>query len=237
MRWAVLPARWTLRYRLWKERRRGEGELSLLPFLCPRGRTALDIGANVGVWTEAMRRCGAHVHAFEPNPKLFAMLRAGAASRGVTLHDVALSDRTGDAVLMVPRSRRGYSNQGATLSARKIGDREFGAVTVATGRLDDLDLHDVGFVKIDVEGHEREVIAGAQETIDRCRPTMIVEIEERHTGRPIAEDLTAIGALGYEPYCLIDGVVTAVARVDLDRHHRHASDRRAYVFNWIFLPR
>jgi len=209
----------------------------LLPFLCPRGRTALDIGANVGVWTEAMRRCGAHVHAFEPNPKLFGMLRAGAASRGVTLHDVALSDRSGEAVLMVPRSRRGYSNQGATLSARKIGDREFGAVTVATRRLDDLGLQDVGFVKIDVEGHEREVIAGAQATIARCRPTIVVEIEERHTGRPIADDLAAIGALGYEAYCLVDGALTAVGRVDLDRHHRGASDRRIYVFNWIFLPR
>lgn len=237
IRWGIIPGRWTLRYRLRKETRRGERELSLLPFLCPRGRVALDIGANIGVWAEAMRRCGAQVHAFEPNPKLFRMLRAGAAPSGVTLHDIALSDRAGEAVLMVPRGRRGYSNQGATLSAEKIGAREFGSVTVATARLDDLGIDDVGFMKIDVEGHELAVIAGAERTIARWRPTLVVELEERHTRRPIEQDLDRIRAMGYEAFCLVDGVLTLAARVDLDRHHRNPADRAAYVFNWIFLPR
>lgn len=237
IRWGIVPGRWTLRYRIRKEKRRGERELSLLPFLCPRGRVALDIGANIGVWAEEMRRCGAMVHAFEPNPKLFGMLRSGAAPNGVALHNLALSDRAGEAVLMVPRGRRGFSNQGATLSAEKIGEREFGAVTVSTARLDDLGLEDVGFMKIDVEGHELAVIAGAERTIARWRPALVVELEERHTKRPIEQDLDQIRALGYEAFCLIDGVLTLVARVDLDRHHRDPADRSAYVFNWIFLPR
>ena len=237
LRWGIVPGRWTLRYRIWKEKRRGERELGLLPFLCPRGRVALDIGANIGVWSEEMRRCGAAVHAFEPNPKLFAMLRAGAAPSGVTLHPIALSDRPGEAVLMVPRGRRGYSNQGATLSAEKIGGREFGAVTVATARLDDLGIDDVGFIKIDVEGHELAVVAGAEKTIARWRPILIVELEERYTRRPIEEDLGRIAALGYDAFCLLDGVLTRADRIDLDRRHRNAVGSAAYVFNWIFLPR
>ena len=59
LRWGIVPGRWTLRYRIWKEKRRGERELGLLPFLCPRGRVVVDIGANIGVWSEGIGR--AHV--------------------------------------------------------------------------------------------------------------------------------------------------------------------------------
>ena len=47
-------------------------------------------------------------------------------------------------------------------------------------RLDDLALGDVGFVKIDVEGHELAVLRGAAETLQRNRPPLLVEAEERH---------------------------------------------------------
>ena len=53
----------------------------------------------------------------------------------------------------------GYSNQGASLNYGKVGD-DYGEVTIEARRLDDEALTDVGFIKIDVEGHELEVLRG-----------------------------------------------------------------------------
>lgn len=48
-------------------------------------------------------------------------------------------------------------------------------------RLDDIIKDDVGFIKIDVEGHELAVLKGATSLINRCRPVLLVECEERHS--------------------------------------------------------
>lgn len=93
--------------------------------------------------------------------------------------------------------------------------------------LDDLDLGDIGFIKIDVEGFEARVIDGACETIARCRPVMLIEIEEKHTGEPPSVLIERIVALGYTCCALSTGVLTDWQAVDLERQR---------VFNWIFLP-
>src|SRR6266568_3035020 len=45
--------------------------------------------------------------------------------------------------------------------------------------LDSFEFSDVAMIKIDVEGHEEAVVAGAEETIRRCRPSLLIESEER----------------------------------------------------------
>src|SRR4051794_36562099 len=90
LRARLIPARLRMQYLVARERRRGEPEFRLLPFLVDRERVALDIGANKGIWAEAMRPLAKKVHAFEPNPKIFREL-ARAAHPSVTLHAVALS--------------------------------------------------------------------------------------------------------------------------------------------------
>ncbi|MBR0672349.1 FkbM family methyltransferase [Neoroseomonas soli] len=232
---AFIPPRLQLRWLVARERARGERELALVPRLARRDRVSLDIGANRGVWSEVMRRHSAAVHAFEPNPKMFREL-ARAAGPGVTVHRIALSDRSGTAELLVPRGTRGYSNQGASLSAGKIGAAEHRAVTVEARRLDDLDLGEIGFIKIDVEGHELAVIEGARETLRRCRPNLIVEIQEVHAGRPIGEALAAVCAHGYAAFALDGGELRPVAEIDLPARHGPGIPRDRYLFNWVFLP-
>jgi hypothetical protein len=46
--------------------------------------------------------------------------------------------------------------------------------------LDSLGLTGVTFVKLDIEGHELHALRGARETIRRDRPTLLLELEERH---------------------------------------------------------
>ena len=230
----VPPAlqRW---YHVRREYRRGERELHLVPWLADRQRVSVDAGANRGVWTEVLRRYSRRVCSFEPNPKMFAEL-CRCARPEVTAFPFALSDRSGTAELLVPRNDRGYSNQGASLSAARIGDGRFAAVPVETRRLDELDLGAVGFIKVDVEGHELEVLDGARETLRRDRPTLVVEIEERYHGRGIGELLGAICAFGYTAFCLQRGRLRPVRDLDLAACHSRPASRADYVFNWIFLP-
>jgi FkbM family methyltransferase len=232
---AVVPASVYVRYRALRERRHGEKELGLLPFLMPAGKRAIDIGANVGVWSYWLSRYGARTEAYEPNPKIFTILRQ-ARLPGVTCHAIALSAEEGTARLLVPKGSRGYSNQGASLSATKVTG-EHGIVEVESRRLDTSGFDDVGFMKIDVEGHGLAVLKGAAETIARCRPNLVIEMEENHTKRPIEEQIAEVESYGYLGFALKDGALTRTSHIDFDRFHRTPKTRADYIFNFAFLPR
>ncbi|TAJ95132.1 MAG: FkbM family methyltransferase [Gammaproteobacteria bacterium] len=235
LKYALIPAGLYIHHRVRKELRRGEPELHLLPFLADRRKISLDIGANKGVYAWMLARCSHEVHAFEPNPKLFRILQR---INGPKLHvsPVALSNISDKAMLRIPgNAQRGYSNQGSSLSAVKVSG-EHGEVEVETKRLDDLDLGDIGFIKIDVEGFEQAVLEGAVETLRRCRPNLLIEMEERHTHKPIEESLDYIKRLGYEGLFLRNGELVSISRFDPAGMHRECVDRPGYVFNFIFLP-
>jgi FkbM family methyltransferase len=204
-----------------------------LPFLVDPRRNAVDAGANKGTYTYFLARLAKHVHAFEPNPKMFQILRRSTA-RNVTASPIALSNEAGTAELRIPRQRKGgYSNQGGSLSSAKIS-RNYKSVVVEARRLDDIELGDVGFIKIDVEGFEQEVIDGAAATIKRCRPTMLVELEERYTKVPIERALQNILDLGYRGLFLDRGILRPLE--DFDPETQHRTTTNGYIFNFIFLP-
>ncbi|MGE5269971.1 MAG: FkbM family methyltransferase [Thiohalocapsa sp.] len=224
---ALIPGRCYIRYRALKEWRRGEQEVRLLPQLVDRRRNAVDVGANKGTYTYFLARLARQVYAFEPNPKMYAVLRRTIA-RNVIAYPTALSDCSGTASLRVPYGRKGFSNQGSSLSAAKPMEN-FMPIEVESRRLDELGLADIGFIKIDVEGHERAVLSGAAETIARDRPILLVEIEEAHTGEKLAQSLAWISGLGYDAYFVAGGGLQPVASLNAADH--------GYIFNFVFLPR
>jgi FkbM family methyltransferase len=229
----LVPPWLYIRYKAQKELRKGEAEVKLLPFLVDPARDAVDAGANKGTYSYFLARLARHVYAFEPNPKMFKILRR-AMAKNVTASPVALSNRSGAAELRIPRqSKGGFSNQGGSLSEAKIS-KNYKVVAVEARCLDELDLGDIGFIKIDVEGFEQEVIDGARETIRRCRPTLLVELEERYTKVPIETALRNILDLGYRGLFLDRGILRPLEDFDPEAQHRNAT--RGYVFNFIFLP-
>lgn len=232
---AIVPARMELKRIVARELRKGEPGLKLLPLLVDPARAALDIGANRGIWAHQMGLLTSAVLAFEPNPKLFAVLQR-AARRPVLCRDEALSDCDGQAELLIPGQAGRFSNQGASLNPDKVGEAPHMRVTVNTATLDSLDPPPVGFMKIDVEGHERAVLDGARGVIARDRPTMIIEIEERHTGRLIDGELDFVEGLGYRTLVIAGGRLIDRTRFDPERDHRLLAGKTGYANNFVFLP-
>ncbi|MCC7048975.1 MAG: FkbM family methyltransferase [Alphaproteobacteria bacterium] len=230
---ALIPPRLYWRVRAWRGYWKGEAELRLLRHLVDPRRTAVDAGANKGVYTYFLARYATHCFAYEPNPKIHAILARAARSSKVTVRHAALSNRTGQATLMLPIRSGRISNQTGSLRTDLVSRQEHLAVAVEARRLDDEPVGDVGFVKIDVEGFERAVIEGAQALIERCRPTLLVEIEEKNTGERAEAIIAWIESLGYRALCLRAGVLAHVSALDLKAEM--AAGR--YIYNFVFLPR
>ncbi len=106
-------------------------------------------------------------------------------------------------------------------------------------RLDDFDFDDVDLIKIDVEGHEAKVIEGAEKTIRRTTPVLIVEIEQRHLNRPMEEVLDQIVELGYAGFFMKNGQLVSTNDFSFGVHQEpylHQLDDPNYVNNFFFVP-
>ncbi len=129
------------------------------------GKVFLDIGAHVGTYSWTCAPKASHVYAFECGPKTFCYLAANIALKRlehkITPMQFALGDREGD-VTYYMRSGEGGDNGVKALSRTDEGCSK---AVVPMRRLDSFGIKNVGFIKMDVEGVEREVLAGAVETL------------------------------------------------------------------------
>jgi len=178
----IVPDWLRIRERAWRERRKGEKEIKIIPDLLVSCNRAIDIGANVGVWSYWLSKHAKNVESFEPNPKIFNVLK-NIKIKNVNTYNIALSNKSGSVDLLIPKGSKGFSNQGASLSSIKV-QGVHKSLSIQAKCLDEYNFLDVNFIKIDVEGHEHEVIEGAKETIKKCKPTMVIEMEEKHNKIP-----------------------------------------------------
>jgi FkbM family methyltransferase len=144
----------------------------LAEYMLPdHGKCFVDVGANVGGWTFIVAKKGFDVHAFEPGPKAFAILKARAKKYpNVHPYPYALGDED-------KTTRLGFA---AFDSGGIVGEAVDlpggGTVSIALRRLDSLHLPEVGVLKIDTEGFEIPILQGAKQTIQRCKPRLIIEV-------------------------------------------------------------
>jgi FkbM family methyltransferase len=229
------------------QHRLAEPELKRLREIALGVDVAVDVGAWWGPWTYWLSRLASEVVSIEPNPHLAAFLERVRPHNGRILN-VALSDRVGMGSLWLPP--RGLGSEGVASLDHSSGADDI-EISVHTIRLDDLELERVGFVKIDVEGHELRVLRGATETVRRCRPTLMVEIEERAPpGGQVVEAFDYLRDIGYEGRFVAAGTWHPVTEFDLWENQlrwrseirRHGYLRnsvghgRRYVNNFVFTP-
>lgn len=215
-----------------------EDEMKLLELLVKRDGQAIDIGGNRGIYAYKLWRLGAKVEVFEPNPECIAVLAAWAASKpDVNIHAVALSNSAGTANLHIPVDSLGVEHD-ASASIEDVSSISTRDQPVPIQTLDSYLFEDVSLIKIDVEGHEYSVIEGAEATLASSRPALLVEIEQRHNGRPVGEVFEKIVSFGYQGFFLMENRLTELEHFDVTRHQsieNFGGSKGLYINNFLFL--
>lgn len=143
-------------------------------------RTAVDVGAHCGLWSMHLVKRFAQVHAFEPVAEHRACFERNVGA-GALMYACALGETEGRVRIQT--------------SAQSSGDSWVGGEgDIPLRRLDEYDLPTVDFVKLDCEGYELFALRGAEETLKRCRPCVIVE---QKPGRAQKFGLPETGAVDY----------------------------------------
>jgi FkbM family methyltransferase len=178
----LVPRRKRLPLMYWLNRFGGwsEAELVHLAKIAGSSGIALDIGANNGGYTYPLSKLFSRVYAFEINEDVTDWIRAYDADNIEIIH-CGLSSAAGTARFYIPVlngvTLDGWGSLDRANLQEADGHRE---KDVGLARLDDFGIRGIGFIKIDVEGHEVEVLQGAIETIRECRPTVLIEVRERN---------------------------------------------------------
>ena len=131
-----------------------------------RKHTAIDVGGHCGFWSFYLGGNFKKVYAFEPVEIFRECFKKNIPHGNVELLPVALGNENGFVSMNVE-----LENTGATHVSSNTNDLD----KVELKKLDDYELTDVDFIKIDVEGYENQVILGAKETLLRNKPIIIVE--------------------------------------------------------------
>ncbi|WP_207477561.1 FkbM family methyltransferase [Arenibaculum pallidiluteum] len=189
------------------------------------GSVFVDAGANMGYYSViAGRVVGASgfVHAFEPNPRLHELLAKNLSINGLAgrAHACALGSRPGRARLWTSRNAAGggYITNDPAADATASG---LVPVEVEVRTLDGAlaEVPEVHVMKIDVEGFEPEVLAGARATIERSRRLrLVIELSPSGwagQGHSAKEVLDGLGQLGFRFRLLLPEGARAMSVAEL----------------------
>jgi FkbM family methyltransferase len=184
-----------------------EKELSFLCRWMEPGMTVVEVGANLGVYALAMARWigpRGHLFAYEPGSEargLLAQSRAVNAASNLDIFDVALSDRDRAGRLLF-----GHSSELNTLG--EAGDGEQISVTSLDSESAKRGWGSPEFLKIDAEGEEERILAGAHGMLSRHSPLIMFEIK---AGTVVNQNLPVrFQELGYRLFRALTGAAILV---------------------------
>lgn len=229
--------------KVWRKLRM-DPELRIASRLCQRDKLALDIGASTGDYSEAMIPYAAGCIAFEANPNKTAILNQRFANTSVTVFGFALSEKDEEIELRIPVQENGSQISSLATIERdnSLSGLSTTSTTIQCRRLDGLALKSVGFMKIDVEGHEISVLKGAIELIDRDHPHVLIEIEERHKPGAIRAAIDFFRERNYHAFFLLGRELLPIEQFDAGRFQNPTAIYRStvlpgrmYANNFVFV--
>ena len=138
--------------------------------LTPSRTLALDIGANVGLWSRDLTEAFARVISFEPVSDFRDCLVKNVPASNLEVRGCALGEEDTFINMIITVENTGHSH---------VDTSTMGHGTTPMYRLDSLELPKIDYIKIDCEGYENTILRGARQTIMRDRPVMVVE-HKRH---------------------------------------------------------
>ena len=152
---------------------------------CKKHDVALDIGANVGLWTRDLCQFFQQVHAFEPVADFRACLQKNVPARNLHVHDYALGAETSMINMIITADNTGHSH---------VDPNTVGQGTIQMKTLDSMKLPAADYIKLDCEGYEYKIILGGANYIKTCRPVIVVE-QKFHKDTGIVDNGEAVDLL------------------------------------------
>ena len=166
-----------LRYQ-WRAR-----ELAIAESL-PR-RICIDIGANVGLWSCELVEHFDQVIAFEPVEEFRKCFERNVKKSNYIMHPCALGREESFINMNIVEGNTGHSH---------IDTSSIGQGTIPLKTLDSFNFDNIDMIKIDVEGFEEEILAGAEQTILRNKPILAIE-QQKHEYKDAMVELPSVRML------------------------------------------
>lgn len=223
-----------------------EPELVWIKQYLTKNSAFMDIGANVGAYLYQLESVlpAKNIYGFEPNKRLFRRLKR--IFPKMNIFSVALSDENTVAEFKVPIMNGKAVHSRGTLQKNMKEEGETASVIekVEVMKLDDWAknnlLNQLNFIKIDVEGNELQTLRGAEQTIKKHKPTLMVEIEQRHHEFPIWNIISEIEMWGFEAHFL-DRTTFQLKKLEQsfleNQNSENVKHYEHYINNIIFVPK
>lgn len=161
-----------------------------------KNTTVLDVGANIGNHSVFFSFYFDKVISFEPNPSTYFLLEYNSVGRNIIPHNYGLSDCENSVLFFQNKINTGGSK--IIESSNSEGDN----IRINVRRLDDIidDKENISLIKIDVEGHEFQVLNGAKRIINRNNPVILFEQGKEGIKNGRSNVINLLSDLGYEFY-------------------------------------
>jgi len=174
-------------------------EREIFPKLKTR-KCCIDIGANIGNHSLSFSKSFEQVIAFEPNPKVFDVLSLNARwNPKITPVQIGASNRQHFVEAVVPQG-----NLGAAQIVGSSTSIEGETVRFECARVDEYispdQFSDIGFIKIDVEGHEYEALLGCEAILKHAHPVLGFELLRQDYNKNAARIAQFLGDVGYSTF-------------------------------------
>ena len=235
----LLPPKYLIYLISYKNLFFGEKELRYLKHFVDPMRNAVDVGAHRGIYSFFLSKIVRKVYLFEPNPDLADFLRKVNNSNFKIL-EVALSKEVKKGTLRIPISNNELLDSWGSISEKiKKAQGSYQEVLIDIDKIDNYFLKNIGYIKIDIEGNESYFIEGASEFIEKNRPVIQIEIEQRHNDDPISDIFEKIIAFSYEGFFFRAEKAFLLNKFSIrdDQELILSGNKKGkYVNNFIFIP-
>ena len=193
-----LPEAFLLKKRLERSiKRSDEEEINLVKKFIKPGTDSIDVGVYRGVYSYEMSKYSKKVHSFEPNPIIFKYINKNLSNQNNTIN-LKVPIRNSN---FKKENFEEYYEMGLATIHQKNNFKDYENFKIETKKIDDFSFDNkISFIKIDVEGHELEVIDGAKKTIKKNKPILLVEIVKEHTKKNVHESINYINSLNYDSF-------------------------------------
>jgi FkbM family methyltransferase len=217
-----------------------EPEMELLRYFCDKELNTIDIGANYGIYSLKLTSLSKFVYSFEPIPFLYKNLKnAFKKIHNIKIYPYGISNSDTVSTLYSPVYAHAWSTLEINNSelVRISATEKIIEYPVEIKKLDSFDFKDISFIKIDVEGHELNLIEGAANTIKTNKPVLQIEIEERHSVGSVSSVIDLIKKISsYETFYLSNGKLVHLNKFDAEKH-QNPNNNAQYIYDFIFIDR